>query len=40
MFTVITGVEMFKPDLGAGFHDQFFQVIGHDCSPGLEVVVI
>jgi hypothetical protein len=21
---------MFKPDLGVGLHDQFFQVIGHE----------
>src|SRR5439155_26016999 len=33
MFAVITGVEMFQPDLGARLHNQFFQVIGHDCSP-------
>src|SRR2546428_12970549 len=33
MFTVITGVEMFKPDLRVQLHDKFFQVIGHGCSP-------
>src|SRR2546430_1162284 len=33
MFTVIIGVEMFKPDFRVQLHDKFFQVIGHGCSP-------
>src|SRR6266511_2187419 len=33
MLTVIAGIEMFYPDLAAGFHLKFLSVVWHGCSP-------